>query len=226
MLNICLEDYWASYDGSSELKIIESGEPEERASVGNHEIVSSVTSVEKAQWSPVDLATEHATGHVSNHIAQFCEVSSRDRMDVANSRKVPSAVESKVGSQSWVRKSTEKMISATLDTYVGTRLLFVDMSVATGLLWKQVCRQTLTHREAKKLRRTLADVASVIPVAILMLLPLSAVGHAAILAAIKKYAPCLIPSPYSSARLDVIKQLNRTKDMELQSLSNLEVSSL
>ncbi|TXG68926.1 hypothetical protein EZV62_003861 [Acer yangbiense] len=50
----------------------------------------------------------------------------------------------------------------------------------------------------------------------------SAIGHAAMLAAIKKYTPSLIPSPYSSERLNVAKQLERTKKMEVQSWGNLE----
>eukprot|EP00261_Vitis_vinifera_P036320 XP_019077563.1 PREDICTED: uncharacterized protein LOC104880365 isoform X2 [Vitis vinifera] len=53
----------------------------------------------------------------------------------------------------------------------------------------------------------------------------SVVGHAAILAAIKKYVPSLIPSPYSSERLDVVKQLKRSKKMEVQTLSNQEDAS-
>ncbi|XP_012073417.1 uncharacterized protein LOC110008590 isoform X2 [Jatropha curcas] len=50
----------------------------------------------------------------------------------------------------------------------------------------------------------------------------SAVGHAAMLAAIQRYMPRLIPSPYSSERLDVVKQLNRAKKIEVLSLSNLQ----
>ncbi|KAG9449181.1 hypothetical protein H6P81_009146 [Aristolochia fimbriata] len=223
MLNICLEDYWVSYDGSTELQSIGGRETEE-VSVGKHEILSSVTSIEEIQQNPIELRTEFEL--VSKCMAQFCEVSGGGRKDEAHSKKVPSAKESKVVSQRCITKYIQKLISTSLDVYIGTQLLFVDISVAVGFLWNQVCGQTLTRRERNKLRRTLADVASVIPVAIIMLLPLSAVGHAAIFAAIKKYAPGLIPSTYSSARLDVIKQLKRTKEMELQPLSNLEVSSL
>ncbi|KAJ8560719.1 hypothetical protein K7X08_022579 [Anisodus acutangulus] len=50
----------------------------------------------------------------------------------------------------------------------------------------------------------------------------SAVGHAAMLAAIKKYVPSLIPSPYSSERLDLMKQLKRTKKKEVQARSSIE----
>ncbi|RWR73477.1 hypothetical protein CKAN_00175900 [Cinnamomum micranthum f. kanehirae] len=111
------------------------------------------------------------------------------------------------------------------DLWMGTRLLFIDISAALCILQKRISGHKLTKREMKKLKRVLNDIISVVPVAILMLIPVSAIGHAAILAAIKKYLPSLIPSPYSSERLDVIKQLKRTKKMDIQSSSNLKVSS-
>ncbi|KAG6415778.1 hypothetical protein SASPL_123196 [Salvia splendens] len=44
----------------------------------------------------------------------------------------------------------------------------------------------------------------------------SAVGHAAMFAAIKKYMPNLIPSPYLDERLDLVKQLKRIKKMKVR----------
>ncbi|XP_022715014.1 uncharacterized protein LOC111274552 isoform X4 [Durio zibethinus] len=108
------------------------------------------------------------------------------------------------------------------DVWLGTQLLFVDIMVSLELLLKQLRGQKVTAREKRKLKRTLNDIATLIPVTILMLLPVSAVGHAAMLAAINKYIPSLIPSPYSSERLGVAKQLKRTKKMEVTSWSNLE----
>jgi hypothetical protein len=60
------------------------------------------------------------------------------------------------------------------------------------LLRRAILGQELTDREQKMLRRTLTDLASVIPIGFLMLLPVTAVGHAAILAAIQKYVPALV----------------------------------
>ncbi|KAH9665820.1 LETM1 domain-containing protein [Citrus sinensis] len=80
----------------------------------------------------------------------------------------------------------------------------------------------ITERERRKIKRTVNDITTLIPITILMLLPVSAVGHAAILAAIKRYMPSMIPSPYSTERLDVVKQLERTKKMEVKSWGNLE----
>ncbi|KAH9714227.1 LETM1 domain-containing protein [Citrus sinensis] len=80
----------------------------------------------------------------------------------------------------------------------------------------------ITERERRKIKRTVNDITTLIPITILMLLPVSAVGHAAMLAAIKRYMPSMIPSPYSTERLDVVKQLERTKKMEVKSWGSLE----
>ncbi|KAK4267421.1 hypothetical protein QN277_024204 [Acacia crassicarpa] len=115
-----------------------------------------------------------------------------------------------------------KLVSAATDIWMGTQLLYTDIKVALELLIKQAHGWKVTRRQKKKLERTLTDIITLLPVTILMLLPVTAVGHAAMLAAIKKYMPCLIPSPYSSERLDVVKQLKRTREMDDQSWGSLE----
>ncbi|XP_058091191.1 uncharacterized protein LOC131237447 [Magnolia sinica] len=73
----------------------------------------------------------------------------------------------------------------------------------------------LTEKEKKALQRTITDLASVVPIGILMLLPVTAVGHAAILAAIQRYVPALIPSTNAPERLDLSRQLEKVKEMEM-----------
>lgn len=121
-----------------------------------------------------------------------------------------------------LRKSMTKLISASVDFWMGTELLFTDVSDALELLIKQLKGRQLTKRERKKMKRTLGDIATLVPITILMLIPVSAVGHAAMLAAIKKYVPSLIPSPFSSERLDLMKQLKRTKKKEVQARSSID----
>lgn len=114
---------------------------------------------------------------------------------------------------------------------MGTRLLFIDVRNAFGLLVKQFRGYKITSRERGKIKRTLNDIATLIPITILMLIPVSiqvqiidslsklrtvshlvtlwipciilnlckcsdeqvsAVGHAAMLAAIKKYIPSMV----------------------------------
>ena len=56
---------------------------------------------------------------------------------------------------------------------MGTQLLFVDILDAIGLLRKQLRGHKITKRERRKIKRTLADIASLVPITILMLLPVS-----------------------------------------------------
>lgn len=56
---------------------------------------------------------------------------------------------------------------------MGTQLLFTDLMVAKELLLNQLRGHRVAERERKRLKRTLNDMASLIPVTILMLLPVS-----------------------------------------------------
>lgn len=53
----------------------------------------------------------------------------------------------------------------------GTQLLAIDTAAATGLLRRVFIGDELTEKEKKVLRRTMTDLASVIPIGVLMLLP-------------------------------------------------------
>lgn len=57
---------------------------------------------------------------------------------------------------------------------MGTELLFIDVMTAMKLLLKQFRGHKVTRRERNMLKRTLNDIASLIPVTILMLVPVSA----------------------------------------------------
>jgi LETM1-like protein len=59
----------------------------------------------------------------------------------------------------------------------GTQLLAVDVAAATELLRRSVTGDELTEKEKKALQRTLTDLASVIPIGILMLLPVSCIFY-------------------------------------------------
>jgi hypothetical protein len=55
----------------------------------------------------------------------------------------------------------------------GTQLLAIDTGAAMGLLRRALIGDELTHKEKQALQRTLTDLASVVPIGILMLLPVS-----------------------------------------------------
>ncbi|XP_028549160.1 uncharacterized protein LOC110115753 isoform X3 [Dendrobium catenatum] len=111
-------------------------------------------------------------------------------------------------------KSFQKIKETSADVWQGTQLLAIDVVAALVLLKRTITGDELTEKEKKALRRTLTDLASVVPIGFLMLLPVTAVGHAAMLAAIQRYVPSLIPSTYARDRLDLLRQLEKVKELE------------
>uniref|UniRef100_A0A7I4AMQ8 Letm1 RBD domain-containing protein n=1 Tax=Physcomitrium patens TaxID=3218 RepID=A0A7I4AMQ8_PHYPA len=99
-----------------------------------------------------------------------------------------------------IGKSIEKLKDATSDAWRGTVLLGSDVGVAVLLLRRSVAGQELTDREQKILMRTVTDLASVIPIAVLMLLP--------------------IPTAYGRERLDVLRRLEQLKELESENESD------
>ncbi|CAA6668480.1 unnamed protein product [Spirodela intermedia] len=110
-------------------------------------------------------------------------------------------------------KSIDKFKRASTDVWQGTQLLAIDVAAATELLKRGMSGDELTTKEKKAIQRTFTDLASVVPIGFLMLLPVTAVGHAAMLAAIQRYVPALIPSTYGPERLDLLRQLEKVKEM-------------
>ncbi|CAK7356733.1 unnamed protein product [Dovyalis caffra] len=224
LLTICLEDYWAVYDRSCEpLKIVEAGASDHMVTVGAKGTENLYVTLE-SQQRPAKLMLKGCLTANSRQSINLRKASCSAQTEAITHVEAPSttATKSNLPHESLLRKYSAQLVSTSLDLWMGTQLLYVDVNCALKLLLKQLHGHEVTTRERRKLQRTLNDIVTLVPVTILMLLPVSAVGHAAILAAIKKYMPFLIPSPYSSERLEVVKQLDRTEKMEVQSWSNLE----
>ncbi|XP_023752476.1 uncharacterized protein LOC111900819 [Lactuca sativa] len=197
LLSNCLEEYWATYDKSGE--VMKFGE----------RVVHESFMLLEAHSKPIELMKRGNHEEMSREIKGISLLAGINHLKVARKRKRLY--------ERLLRKSTEKVIYASNIVCMGTQLLFIDVGDVIGLLVKQLHGKKITNREKRKIKRTLNDMVTLVPVTILMLIPVSAVGHAAILAAINKYVPSLIPSPYSSERLNLVRQLKRTKKMEVGS---------
>ncbi|KAL3528717.1 hypothetical protein ACH5RR_008039 [Cinchona calisaya] len=211
LLSTCMEDYWAAYDkiGGEPQKLVEKCRAEPSSSfLAEHMSNDSIQKVTE-QYGP--RVNQEAMGSAG--------------VDELSVGELGSASPIKPLDENFLKKSSRKVISASANAWMGTQLLFIDILDIVRLLKKQLRGCKVTEREKKKIKRTLADFATLVPVIILMLLPVSAVGHAAMLAAIKKYMPCLIPSPYTSERLGLVKQLKRIKKMEFQQRSSIQDAS-
>ncbi|XP_050381776.1 uncharacterized protein LOC126798767 isoform X2 [Argentina anserina] len=125
-----------------------------------------------------------------------------------------------------IERSLDKLKETSTDVWQGTQLLGIDVGAATGLLRRVLIGDELTEKEKNVLRRTMTDVASVVPIGVLMLLPVTAVGHAAMLAAIQRYVPSLIPSTYGSERLDLLRKIQKMKMESSEDNSNESVEEI
>ncbi|KAG6418298.1 hypothetical protein SASPL_120501 [Salvia splendens] len=229
LLSTCLEDYWVAYDGTIEmLKIVEKNDPDMMPPVWMNGTKSS--SAVDTRYRPAEI------NKIEKH-SQNQAISSSSSFQGENEAFLTSwhTSKQKAFQRNFLKKYTRDLVAASIDVWMGTQLLFVDISYTMRLVQKRLHGHRVTQRERKKIYRTTSDMFTLIPVAILMLLPMkgvvlfdqvSAVGHAAMFAAIKKYMPNLIPSPYLDERLDLVKQLKRIKKMKVRLIGIEDIKHL
>ncbi|KAL2338045.1 hypothetical protein Fmac_012491 [Flemingia macrophylla] len=214
LLSICLQDHWAAYDKSSEsLTIVD------HAAFDNHTSYMGCINVPKfplafeVQQMPHDLNTEGSPKSNSRESCIFRMAIISATTNQKTYGKDSHIEKSNPQCESFIKRFSTKLASTSADLRMGTLLLFIDIMFVLELLVRQARGYKPSGSQQKRLNRTITDIIVLIPVTILMLLPVTAIGHAAILAAIKKYMPFLIPSSYSSERLDVVKQIKQTREM-------------
>lgn len=110
----------------------------------------------------------------------------------------------------------------------GVRLLGSDAGAAGRLFWRALLGGTLKPREVAALRRTARDLLTFIPFAIILILPLTPVGHVLIFGFIQRYFPGFFPSQFTSRRQDLmVKYEQLTKQLqEAQAAAEAESDEL
>ena len=78
------------------------------------------------------------------------------------------------------------------------------MSNAGGHLRAVLAGQTLKPREVQALRRTAWDVLIFVPFTIILIAPLTPVGHVLIFGFIQRYFPNFFPSQFSTRRQELM----------------------
>lgn len=87
----------------------------------------------------------------------------------------------------------------------GTRLLAADVAFCTALVGRAFSGETLVPRDVRVFRRTLKDLATTVPFVIILLIPLSPVGHVFVFGAIQRFFPDFFPSCYTERRQNLVK---------------------
>jgi hypothetical protein len=100
----------------------------------------------------------------------------------------------------------------------GTKILFRDLEYASDLILKAVQGYTLKPREVNAIRRTGKDLLTLIPFTIILIIPLSPVGHVLVFSFIQRFFPDFFPSCYTEKRLNLRKlyaEIERKSDLDI-----------
>ena len=84
-------------------------------------------------------------------------------------------------------------------------LLANDVAFCWTLIGRAFSGETLVPRDVRVLRRTLKDISTTIPFVIILLIPLSPVGHVFVFGAIQRFFPDFFPSCYTERRQNLVK---------------------
>mmetsp|Transcript_10198 Transcript_10198/g.12609 ORF Transcript_10198/g.12609 Transcript_10198/m.12609 type:complete len:738 (+) Transcript_10198:233-2446(+) len=87
----------------------------------------------------------------------------------------------------------------------GCKLLWNDCVFTTKLIGRAVQGYTLKPREVNTVRRTVRDIITFIPVVIILIIPLSPVGHVLVFGAIQRFFPDFFPSCFTERRQNLLQ---------------------
>lgn len=123
------------------------------------------------------------------------------------------------GSFGAVVSATFNKVNDGLNFYgIGTSILFTDVQYAWFLLLRAVTGYTLKAREVNAVRRTGKDVLTLIPFTIILIIPLSPIGHVLVFSFIQRFFPDFFPSCYTEKRQNLKRlysEIERKSDDEL-----------
>ncbi|KAG6415779.1 hypothetical protein SASPL_123197 [Salvia splendens] len=182
LLSTCLEDYWVAYDGTVEMpKIVEKNNPDMRPSLWMNGTKSSSavdTRYRPAEINRIEKHSQNQVGLIDQSLEIFTKhaetIGSLSVYAISTSSSFQGENEAFLTSWQSKQKTFQRnILKSTRDVWMGTQLLFVDISYTMRLVQKRLHGHRVTQRERKKIYRTTSDMFTLIPVAILMLLPVS-----------------------------------------------------
>lgn len=107
---------------------------------------------------------------------------------------------------SQLQRTTDKLATG-IDFYVkGGRILWQDLQYATALFTKAAMQAyTLKPREVRLMQRTFKDMVTLVPFIIILIIPMTPVGHVLVFSFIQKFFPDFFPSGFTERRQNVVK---------------------
>lgn len=122
----------------------------------------------------------------------------------------------------YVKDLREQLNTALAFGIKGCQLLWNDILFCFTLFSRALQGYTLKPREVTTLRRTFKDVITFIPFVIILIIPLSPVGHVLIFGAIQRFFPDFFPSSFTDARQNLLQLYESTEFSQVTIDENLK----
>lgn len=138
------------------------------------------------------------------------KASSKVEVTVQELKKKQEEVPAEIVPKAVAKKSIgQKVIDELVHYYHGFRLLFIDIKISAGLVWRLLQGKTLSRREHRLLIRTVGDLFRLVPFSVFIIVPFMEL----LLPFFIKFFPGMLPSTFQTAteREDKIKQNLKVK---------------
>ena len=109
----------------------------------------------------------------------------------------------------------EKTKTGLLFYVKGVELLWNDLIYSLRLIGRALQGYTLQPREVRTLRRSFKDIITFIPFVIILLIPLSPIGHVLVFGAIQRVFPDFFPSCFTETRQNLLELYESTEYTEV-----------
>mmetsp|Transcript_16411 Transcript_16411/g.35532 ORF Transcript_16411/g.35532 Transcript_16411/m.35532 type:complete len:210 (-) Transcript_16411:79-708(-) len=113
--------------------------------------------------------------------------------------------------QIWLKDILAKTKKGLVFYVKGTRLFVDDIVFCLNLIGRALQGYTLKPREVRTLRRTFKDTITFIPVVIILIIPLSPIGHVLVFGAIQRVFPDFFPSCFTERRQNLLELYESTE---------------
>jgi len=122
------------------------------------------------------------------------------------------------------REAWDKVREAVTFMARGVKLLGSDVGNAGRLFGKAAMGGTLKPREVSAMRRTFRDILTFIPFTIILIIPLSPLGHVLVFGFIQQYFPQLYPSCFTVKRQEVMVRYEELERQLMDARSQAEAA--
>ncbi|KAK9821246.1 hypothetical protein WJX74_000565 [Apatococcus lobatus] len=104
----------------------------------------------------------------------------------------------------------------------GLRLLGSDVANGGQLFYRAALGTTLKPREVAAIRRTVVDVLTFVPFAIILIAPITPVGHVLVFSFLQRYFPGFFPTQFTTRRQELMTRYEELKKQLLEAQSQAE----